>query len=55
MPAETPPVTREIDWAAEVRKAWGKEWTKPEPAYEWSNGRKFEVPADGGEIYNGGD
>lgn len=33
---------REIDLNAEVRKAWGKEWNKPEVEYEFSNGRKFE-------------
>jgi hypothetical protein len=29
-----------------ARKAWGKDWTKPDPAYEFSNGRNFEQPAD---------
>lgn len=34
--------TRDIDYAAWVRKLWGKEWNKPEIVYEFSNGRKFE-------------
>lgn len=29
-----------IDWNAEVRKAWGPEWNKPEVEYDF-NGRKF--------------
>ncbi len=49
--AEQPPTTREIDWAAMVRKAWGKDWTKPDTAYEFTN-RKFDAPQDGGGIYN---
>lgn len=39
-----------LEWA---RRAWGKEWTKPDPGYEFT-GRKFDTPSDGGEIYNGG-
>ena len=31
-----------------ARKAWGKDWTKPDPAYEFSNGRTFETPNVGG-------
>lgn len=34
--------TRAIDLNAVVRKAWGKDWAKPEVEYEFSNGRKFE-------------
>jgi hypothetical protein len=34
--------SRDIDYAALVRKQWGKEWTKPDIAYEMSNGRTFE-------------
>ena len=33
---------RTIDWAALVRKIQGKDRTKPEVAYEFSNGRKFD-------------
>ncbi len=40
---QTKPVTtRVLNWAAEVRKAWGDEYQKPDVAYEFSNGRKFE-------------
>ena len=42
MSQEYPVTTREIDYAAEVKKQWGKEWNKPEVVYEFSNGRKFE-------------
>jgi hypothetical protein len=34
--------SRDIDYAALVRKQWGKEWGKRDTAYEFSNGRKFE-------------
>lgn len=34
--------TRTIDYAAWVRKLWGKDWNKPEIGYEFSNGRTFE-------------
>lgn len=37
-----------FDWKAEVLKREGKEWAKPEPAYEFSNGRKFNEPTNGG-------
>lgn len=40
--AENLVTTRTIDYAAWVRKLWGKEWNKPETVYEFSNGRKFE-------------
>ena len=40
--------TRTLSWAEMVRKAWGKEWTKPDPGYEFSNGRKFDDKKDGG-------
>lgn len=43
MPDDPHPVTtRRIDLGAEARKAWGKDWAKPETEYEFSNGRKFE-------------
>jgi hypothetical protein len=42
MPDEDKVVTRTIDWNAEVRKIWGKDWNAPEIEYEFSNGRKFE-------------
>ena len=36
-------------WADLVRKAWGKEYTKPDVVYEFSGGRKFEsTDANGG-------
>lgn len=40
-PALKPTTAREIDWSALVRQRWGKDWNKPETAYEFSDGRKF--------------
>lgn len=40
--------TREFDWEQLVKNAWGKEWNKPDVAYEFSGGRKFEEPREGG-------
>jgi hypothetical protein len=40
--------TRELNWKELVMKQWGKDWAKPEPAYEFSNGRKFHDPKNGG-------
>ncbi len=37
-----PVTTRILNWGAEVRKAWGDEYQKPDVAYEWSNGKKHE-------------
>lgn len=35
--------TRTLSWREIVQKAWGKEWTKPEPAYQFTN-RTFDEP-----------
>ena len=40
--------TRELSWREIVQRTWGKEWTKPDPAYEFSSGRTFEEPTQGG-------
>jgi hypothetical protein len=32
----------EFDYAALVRKQWGKEWSKRDTAYEFGDGRKFD-------------
>lgn len=40
--------TRTLSWKEIAQKAWGKDWTKPDPGYEFSNGRKFETPKNGG-------
>lgn len=34
--------TREINASAQARQAWGSEYTKPDVAYEFSSGRKFD-------------
>jgi hypothetical protein len=39
--------TRDFDWSQLVRNAWGKDWTKPDPGYEFTN-RTFDTPKDGG-------
>lgn len=33
--------TRELSYKELVQKTWGKDWKKPDPAYEFS-GRTFE-------------
>jgi hypothetical protein len=48
---ETPPTFRVIDMNAEVRKALGTEWNKPETSYEFSSGRKFELRTEDAAIY----
>lgn len=32
---------RTFSFSALVKKKWGKEWTKPDVAYQFSNGRRF--------------
>jgi hypothetical protein len=36
------------NWYAMVVESWGEEWGKPDPGYEWSNGRRFN---DGHAFY----
>lgn len=33
---------RTLSWEEMVKRAWGKEWNKPDVVYEFSNNRKFE-------------
>jgi hypothetical protein len=40
--------TRTLNWKELVLKRWGKDWAKPDPGYEFPNGRKFETPQNGG-------
>ena len=40
-----------IDLNAEVRKIWGPQWNKPEVAYEFSSGRKFDLRTGDAAIY----
>ena len=48
-----PPVrTKPLDYAALVKRAEGKNWGKPEPAYEFSSGRKFDDTGSNGGPYN---
>lgn len=39
---------RTLNWKEICQKAFGKDWAKPEPGYEFSGNRKFDTPADGG-------
>ena len=41
-----------IDLSAEVKKMLGPKWNAPEPAYEFSNGRKFELRTGDAAIYS---
>jgi hypothetical protein len=52
-PTEKPndPTFTTIDMSAEARKIWGPKWNAPEPAYEFSNGRKFELRTGDAAIY----
>lgn len=45
------PIFTTIDMSAEAKKAWGAKWGAPEPAYEFSNGRKFELRTGDAGIY----
>ena len=50
----TPPAaprTKPLDYAALVKRAEGKDWSKPEPAYEFSSGRKFDDTGSNGGPY----
>ena len=49
-----PPTYRTVNWAAVVRRAWGKEWNKPEVGYKFSNGRTFDSSDAGGGPYRRG-
>lgn len=49
----TPPVRiKPLDYAALVKRAAGEEYTKPEPAYEFSSGRKFNDTGSNGGPYS---
>lgn len=40
--------TRTIDWRQMVEQRLRDEKNKPEPGYEFSGGRKFDTPTNGG-------
>lgn len=48
---ESEVVFKEINLSAEIKKMWGPKWNAPEPAYEFSNGRKFELRTGDAAIY----
>lgn len=52
MPNNDAPTSRTIDWAALARKAWGAEFTEPEPVYKFSNGREFKDSESNGGPYD---
>ena len=45
------PTFRTIDLSAEVKKMLRPKWNEPEPAYEFSNGRKFVLRTGDAAIY----
>jgi len=45
------PTFRTIDMNAEAKKRLGVKWDEPEPAYEFSNGRKFVLKTGDAAIY----
>lgn len=46
---------RTINYRALVIDAWGADWSKPDTAYEMSNGRRFDfTDRTNMGIYNGG-
>lgn len=47
-----PPSFRTLDWGALVRQAWGDEWMKKDPAYEFT-GKTYESPGASGGPYTG--
>ena len=52
MPENPNPVTtRDVDYAALVRKVEGEDFKKKEDVYEFSNGRKFKDSGSNGGIY----
>jgi hypothetical protein len=48
---ENDPTFTEINLSAEIKRLWGPKWNAPEPAYEFSNGRKFELRTGDAAIY----
>ncbi len=40
--------TRTLSWKEIVLKKLCKDANKPDPGYEFSNGRKFDTPKEGG-------
>ena len=38
--ANPPNTGRPVDYAAQVRKAWGRQWKQPEVVYQFSGGKK---------------
>lgn len=45
------PTFRTIDMNAEVKRMLGAKWNAPEIAYEFSNGKKFELRTEDAAIY----
>jgi hypothetical protein len=40
--ANEKPSFRTTSLSAAIKKSWGTEWSRPDIAYEMSNGRKFD-------------
>ena len=45
------PNFRTINLSAEIRKMYGPKWNAPELAYEFGDGRKFELRTEDAAIY----
>lgn len=50
MERNTAVMTKTIDWAAEVKKAWGQAWSEPDTAYQFSI-REFKDSGSDGGVY----
>lgn len=48
---ESEVVFKEVNLSAEIKRLWGPKWNAPEPSYEFSNGRKFELRTGDAAIY----
>lgn len=51
----TPPAaprTKPLNWAEFVKRTEGEDWNKPEPAYEFSDGRTFKDSGSNSGIYS---
>ena len=42
---------RTVDLGAEAKRKWGSKWSAPEPSYEFSNGKKFNLRTGDASIY----
>lgn len=48
------PQTRELNWKELVQRSWGKDWNKPDIAYEFTGHTFYDHPVDWSGISIGG-